>query len=98
MNTIPTTVQRYCLVSPDRGRIMAPTKEDILSHEIVITTLVTSLILTKLEVQGCFTHIFIDEAAQVLECEAIMPLCLASEATRIVLAGDYHQMCQKVYR
>lgn len=95
INTIPVTVQRYCLI--DRTRILAPTRDDILRHEIVITTLVTSLILTKLDIQGSFTHIFIDEAAQVLECEAIMPLGLASENTRIVLAGDHHQMCQKVY-
>ncbi len=40
--------------------------------------------------QGHFTHILIDEAAQAMECEALMPLSLASSKTRIVLAGQCH--------
>ena len=98
MNTIPAVVRQYCLLSADRSQVLTPTKADIMHCDIVITTLVTSLVLTKLDVQGCFTHIFIDEAAQVLECEAIMPLSLASESTIVVLAGDCNQMGQKVYR
>ena len=35
--------------------------------------------------QGHFTHILLDEAAQAMECEAIMPLALASMNTRVVL-------------
>lgn len=42
---------------------------------------------------GFFTHILIDEAAQAMECEAVMPLSLANENTRIVLAGDHMQVC-----
>ena len=41
---------------------------------------------------GVFTHILLDEAAQAMECETIMPLALANEQTRIVLAGDYMQV------
>lgn len=41
---------------------------------------------------GFFTHILIDEAAQAMECEAVMPLSLANENTRIVLAGDHMQV------
>ena len=41
---------------------------------------------------GHFTHILLDEAAQAIECEAIMPLSLANEKTRIVLAGDHMQV------
>ena len=43
---------------------------------------------------GFFTHIFIDEAAQALECETLIPLGLADEKTRIVLAGDHLQVQQ----
>ena len=43
-------------------------------------------------VLGFFTHIFIDEAAQALECETLIPLGLADENTRIVLAGDHLQV------
>lgn len=43
-------------------------------------------------VVGHFSHILLDEAAQAMECEAIMPLALANEGTRIVLAGDHMQV------
>ena len=43
-------------------------------------------------VLGFFTHILVDEAAQAMECETIMPLTLAAESTRIVLAGDHMQV------
>lgn len=41
---------------------------------------------------GLFTHILLDEAAQAMECETIMPFALASKSTRIVLAGDHMQV------
>ncbi len=44
---------------------------------------------------GYFSHILLDEAAQAIECEAIMPLALANEKTRIVLAGDHMQVMEK---
>lgn len=42
--------------------------------------------------KGLFTHILLDEAAQAMECETIMPLALANKSTRIVLAGDHMQV------
>lgn len=45
---------------------------------------------------GHFTHILLDEAAQAMECEAIMPLALASTDTRIVLAGDHMQVISNI--
>ena len=47
-------------------------------------------------VSGCFTHILLDEAAQAMECETIMPLALASPNTRVVLAGDHMQLSPEV--
>ena len=43
--------------------------------------------------KGDFTHIFIDEAAQCIEPEAIIPLLLVGPETVIVLAGDHMQVC-----
>ena len=49
--------------------------------------------LTHLELAtGFFTHILLDEAAQAMECETVMPIALATKNTRIVLAGDYMQV------
>ena len=77
---------------------MLPTARDIQNHHVVITTLSMSLYLAASEqLTGHFQHIFIDEAAQALECQAIMPLSLATETTCVVLAGDHMQMNPKVY-
>lgn len=47
--------------------------------------------------RGHFSHILLDEAAQAMECEAIMPLALADDTTRIVLAGDHMQLSPELF-
>ena len=44
-----------------------------------------------------FTHIFLDEAAQAVECETIMPLSMATTNTCVVMAGDHMQIGPRVY-
>lgn len=44
------------------------------------------------DLNGFFTHIMIDEGAQMREPEAIAPLCLATENTKIVITGDQQQV------
>ncbi|XP_071507763.1 3'-5' exoribonuclease HELZ2-like isoform X2 [Diadema antillarum] len=59
---------------------------------IVLATLTMAVHLAKTPtLRGYFTHIVIDEAGQVLEPEAIIPLGLATETTCVVLAGDPKQ-------
>ena len=41
---------------------------------------------------GYFSHIFVDEAAQALESETLIPLSLAGRTTKIILAGDHTQV------
>lgn len=75
-----------------------PTLEDILKHRIIVVTLSISMYLSTLGLpKGHFTHILLDEAAQAMECEAIMPLALANENTRIVLAGDHMQLSPELF-
>lgn len=75
-----------------------PSKEDIMKYRIVVVTLNISMELAALDLpKGFFTHIFLDEAAQAMECEAIMPLALVTEKTRIVLAGDHMQMSPELF-
>lgn len=47
--------------------------------------------------ENYFSHILIDEASQMLECEALMALGLAGKTTRVVLAGDHMQMGPKLF-
>lgn len=91
---------QYCLVDlTGNGRVFRrPAKEDLLKYRIVVVTLNISMELASLDLpKGYFTHIFLDEAAQAMECEAIMPLALADTNTRVVLAGDHMQMSPELF-
>uniref|UniRef100_A0A4W3K0Y9 Probable helicase with zinc finger domain n=1 Tax=Callorhinchus milii TaxID=7868 RepID=A0A4W3K0Y9_CALMI len=98
VKTVHPVVQQYCLISNTHSTFQMPQKEDILKHRVVVVTLSTSQYLCQLDLEvGLFTHILLDEAAQAMECETIMPLALASKNTRIVLAGDHMQLSPFVY-
>lgn len=86
---------RYCCLSPSGEQFCLPTREQIDQHRIVLTTCMTSRDLGL--PPGYFTHILIDEAAQMLECEALVPLSLATLRTLIVLAGDHMQKTPRFY-
>ncbi|SPP76042.1 probable helicase with zinc finger domain isoform X1 [Drosophila guanche] len=95
--TVNGVVQKYC-ITDGVGNFKRPTLEDIMRHRIVVVTLSISMELATLGLpKGLFTHIFLDEAAQAMECEAIMPLALANDSTRIVLAGDHMQMSPELF-
>ncbi|XP_025971845.2 3'-5' exoribonuclease HELZ2 [Dromaius novaehollandiae] len=95
INLTDTTTQMYCCLSADQRSFRHPTREEIDRHRIIITT---SMLSKNLKVPpGYFTHIMIDEAAQMLECEALVPLSYATFETRIVLAGDHMQITPKLF-
>ncbi|KAK0154506.1 Helicase with zinc finger domain 2 [Merluccius polli] len=92
------TTLKYCLLSKSRTYFLRPTKNELDSHKIVITTSMTAKRFHDLNLpKGYFTHILIDEASQMLECEALIPLGLAGPSTRVVLAGDHMQMGPKLF-
>ncbi|XP_062874530.1 probable helicase with zinc finger domain isoform X2 [Trichomycterus rosablanca] len=98
VKTVHPVVQQYCLISGTYLTFQMPTQQDIERHRVVVVTLSTSQYLCQLDLDpGLFTHILLDEAAQAMECETIMPLALASKTTRIVLAGDHMQLSPFVY-
>uniref|UniRef100_A0A3B1IM46 Probable helicase with zinc finger domain n=1 Tax=Astyanax mexicanus TaxID=7994 RepID=A0A3B1IM46_ASTMX len=98
VKTVHPVVQQYCLISGAYFTFQMPTRQDIERHRVVVVTLSTSQYLCQLDLEpGLFTHILLDEAAQAMECETIMPLALASKSTRIVLAGDHMQLSPFVY-
>ena len=55
---------------------------------VIVTTCLTALNASTLIGSEYFTHILFDEAAQVREPEAVAPLCMANQNTKIVIAGD----------
>ncbi|XP_072734950.1 3'-5' exoribonuclease HELZ2 isoform X1 [Ciconia boyciana] len=95
INLTDPITQMYCCLSPDQRSFRHPTQAEIDRHHIIITT---SMLSKNLKVTpGYFTHIMIDEAAQMLECEALVPLSYATFQTRIVLAGDHMQITPKLF-
>lgn len=83
--------KKYSLIVNDA--YILPTREDVIKHRVVITTLATSQHLLQLQLNhGFFTHILVDEAAQALEPEALTPLVLAGPNTKVVLTGDHMQV------
>ena len=64
------------------------------SSFLIITTCQTSLNIADMfpHDQGFFTHILLDEGAQMREPEGVAPLCMAGKHTKIVIAGDQHQV------
>ncbi|XP_076439727.1 3'-5' exoribonuclease HELZ2-like isoform X2 [Babylonia areolata] len=95
--SIPEGSRKYCCYSPDGSSFEMPKYHALTQYRIVVTTVEMSLRLTSMNLKGAFTHIFIDEAAQALECETVMPLTLATDKTCVVLTGDHLQISPKVY-
>ncbi len=89
--SVSRTVFNYCEVK--NGKFVQPSKEEIERHRVVVCTLVTADILFQSGIsRDHFTHIFIDEAAQAMEVEAIIPLALKGDNTKVILAGDHLQV------
>jgi len=101
VQTVHPVVQKYCLIDSDPASNLryfrVPTENDLEDRHVIVTTLATSRCLADLNLPvGYFTHILVDEAAQAIETEAIMPLVLAGPNTRVVLAGDHMQLSPEV--
>lgn len=98
LSSTDETTLKYCLLSEDGCYFLLPTKAVLDDHNIVITTTAMAFNFHSLSLpQGFFTHIFIDEASQMLECNALIALSLAGPTTRVVLAGDHMQMGPKLF-
>ncbi|XP_076642575.1 putative helicase with zinc finger domain isoform X1 [Halictus rubicundus] len=93
-NTVHPVVLEYSLMKENRT-FRDPTEEDLRDCNLVVTTLATASSLTHLNLT--FSHIVIDEAAQALECEVLIPLSMATPQTRLILAGDQMQLAPEIY-
>ncbi|XP_011689473.1 PREDICTED: probable helicase with zinc finger domain [Wasmannia auropunctata] len=94
LNTVHPTVLQYCLMD-EHGRFRDPVAEDLQNCGLIVTTLATSSCLMSLKLS--LSHIVIDEAAQAMECEALIALTLANRETRLLLAGDQMQLAPEIY-
>ncbi|CAN6307934.1 unnamed protein product [Urochloa humidicola] len=88
---------RFCFFE-DRV-FKCPPLQALLQYKIVISTYMSSSLLQAEGIRrGHFTHIFLDEAGQASEPEAMVPLSgLCGRDTVVVLAGDPMQLGPVVY-
>ena len=96
LSTVSDTVKGYCLIAhkgtPNQA-FRLPTRDDVLRHRVVVSTLGMSRALFDMNFhREFFTHILIDEAAQALETETLTPLTLAGNHTKVVFTGDHMQV------
>ena len=72
----------------------SPELTGLLTYRVVLSTCSSAALLLKLKIRaGHFSHIIIDEAAQVDEPLALIPIAFFStEDTNVVLAGDPNQL------
>ncbi|XP_068170557.1 3'-5' exoribonuclease HELZ2-like isoform X2 [Antennarius striatus] len=89
---------KYCFLADNGQTFLPPTEAALDSHNIVITTTAMAIYFYDLKLpENYFTHVLIDEASQMLECEALMAVGLAGPNTKVVLAGDHMQMGPKLF-
>jgi helicase MOV-10 len=91
--TLPETLREFSLVN---GNLIfaIPPLERLEKFRVIVATCVSGGILHGVGVrQGHFSHIFIDEAGQCMEPEAMIPIkTVADKWTNLVLAGDDKQL------
>ena len=63
-----------------------------LQRYLIITTCLTAKQIADILPSWFFTHIFLDEGAQMREPEAVAPLSMATPSTKLVIAGDRYQV------
>ena len=88
----PQELQKYFLCDPLVMQFCYPTKSQAKKYHIIVTTLDMAQEFIKLKLTNHFTHIFIDEAAQMTIPEVMMALSLANNTTKVALAGDHMQV------
>uniref|UniRef100_A0A4W3JYX0 Helicase with zinc finger domain 2-like n=1 Tax=Callorhinchus milii TaxID=7868 RepID=A0A4W3JYX0_CALMI len=96
INTVDPIVRQFCLIS-ESHQFVYPTKHQVEQYRLIITTFSTAYVLHKRAPDVRFTHILLDEAAQALEGETLIPLLMADGNTKVVVAGDHFQIAPKLF-
>lgn len=76
------------------GTFYIPTKAELMRFRVVVSTCISACVPYNIGVpRGHFTHIFVDEAGQAAEPEAMIPIKTMSDGrTNIILSGDPKQL------
>lgn len=92
---IPGGIKQYTLQDAVTQGFQVPPLQELRAKRVIVSTCTSAAYIRSRLGQlsdAWFTHVFVDEAAQALEAEALVPLTLAHEAGRRFLAGDFQQL------
>jgi len=78
----------------DHGTFYIPPKAELMKFRVIVSTCISACVPYNIGVpRGHFTHIFVDEAGQAAEPEAMIPIKTMSDGrTNIILSGDPKQL------
>ncbi|XP_015240104.1 PREDICTED: putative helicase mov-10-B.1 [Cyprinodon variegatus] len=94
-NKIPESVKEHCSFDGTENYFEIPTKEELMSYKIMVTTLQSAGRLVTAGVPpGYYSYIIVDEAGQAKELECLIPIAglLKPKTGQVVLAGDPKQL------
>jgi helicase MOV-10 len=92
-NTVPKDLLRYT-VKNGEGVFSHPPLDSVKAFRVIVTTCLSAAFAEGIGVErGHFSHIFIDEAAQATEPEAMVVVKNTAHATtKLILSGDPKQL------
>lgn len=92
-NLVPPELEDCIYYDEANGLFDIPSLQALTKYKVIVSTCTTSAQLYGMGIgKDHFTHIIIDEAAQVMEPEALIPLSLANTQCTIIMAGDPKQL------
>lgn len=92
LEQIRSELQPFTYSDPRTGQFAVP--PHLSSYRIVVMTCSNAVRIQHLA-KGHFSHIIIDEAAQLLEADVLHPLSIANQNTSIIMAGDPRQLTHR---
>ena len=91
---VPSAVKRFTRKGQSGfDTFSIPSLEELQSFDIIVSTCTSAgYLASQGSLPGWFTHVFVDEAAQALEPEVLIPISTAEPGALIVFAGDFKQL------
>ncbi|THH30849.1 hypothetical protein EUX98_g3344 [Antrodiella citrinella] len=91
---VDTSLHDYAYISSETHSFAVPPVAVVKRYRVIVSTCVSASVLHGIGIpRGHFTHVFIDEAGQATEPEAMVSIKMLSDnSTNIVLSGDPKQL------
>jgi len=91
---LPNAVKGF--TKADAKCFIVPPLQELQGKRVVVSTCTSASYIRssfeKRSTKGWFTHVIVDEAAQAMEAEVLVPLTLCVTGGRLFLAGDFKQL------